>query len=62
MLGYNEIFASEGATVTINCTVNSTEGLIWEYSVFSEKLIFKKIADGKSINPHTIKRLDIHTK
>jgi hypothetical protein len=40
----NEIFASEGATVTINCTVNSTEGLIWEYSVFSEKLIFKKIA------------------
>ena len=47
----NEIFASEGSTVTINCTVNSTEGLIWEYSVFSEKLIIKKIADGKLINP-----------
>ena len=47
----NEIFASEGSTVTINCTVNSTEGLIWEYSVFSEELIIKKIADGKLINP-----------
>jgi hypothetical protein len=33
----HEIFASEGSTVTINCTVNSTEGRIWEYSVFSEK-------------------------
>jgi hypothetical protein len=30
---------------------SSSLGLIWEYSVFSEKLIFKKIADGKSINP-----------
>ena len=47
----HEIFASEGSTVTINCTVNSTEGLIWEYSFFSEKLIFNKIADGNLINP-----------
>ena len=47
----NEIFASEGSTVTINCTVNSTEGLIWEYSAFSEKLILNKIADGNSIDP-----------
>ena len=47
----HEIFASEGSTVTINCTVNSTGGLIWEYSLFSEKLIFNKIADENSINP-----------
>ena len=47
----HEILASEGSTVTINCAVNSTEGLIWEYSVFSEKLFFNKIADGNSINP-----------
>jgi hypothetical protein len=30
----HEILASEGSTVTINCTVNSTEGLIWEYLAF----------------------------
>ena len=47
----NEIFASDGSTVTIYCTVNSTERLIWQYSFFSEKLIFNKIADGNSINP-----------
>jgi hypothetical protein len=47
----HEIFASEGSTVTINCTVNSTEGLIWEYLAFSEKLIFNKIADGNAIDP-----------
>ena len=47
----NEILASEGSTVTIYCNVNSTERLLWEYSFFSEKLIFNTIADGNLINP-----------
>ena len=58
----HEIFASEGSTVTINCTVNSTEGLIWEYSFFSEKLILNKIADGNAIDPTFRNRVRYHIK
>jgi len=43
----NEILKSEGSTVTLKCPY----GLDWEFSIFSEKLIFNKIADGNSINP-----------
>jgi hypothetical protein len=43
----NEILASEGSTVTLKCHY----GLFWQFSIFSEKLNFSKIADGNLIDP-----------
>ena len=54
----NEIFASEGSTVTLKCHY----GLIWEFSIFSEKLHLSKIADGNSIDPTFRNRVRYHVK
>ena len=43
----NETLASEGSTVTLKCRC----GHGWEFSIFSEKLNFSKIADGNLIDP-----------
>ena len=54
----NEILKSEGSTVTLKCPY----GLDWEFSIFSEKLIFSKIADGNSINPTFRNSVRYHIK
>ena len=54
----NEILASEGSTVTLKCPY----GLTWEYSNFSEKLIFSKIADRNLIDPTLRKSVRYHIK
>ena len=54
----NEILASEGSTVTLKCPY----GLTWEYSIFSEKLIFSKIADRNLIDPTLRKSVRYHIK
>ena len=54
----NEILASEGSTVTLKCPYGHT----WEYSIFSEKLIFSKIADGNSIDPTFMNSVRYHIK
>ena len=54
----NEIFASEGSTVTLKCPY----GLIWEFSIFSEKLHLSKIADGNLIDPTFRNSVRYHVK
>ena len=54
----NEIFASEGSTVTLKCRY----GLVWEFSIFSEKLNFSKITDGNVIDPTFRNSVRYHIK
>jgi len=62
----NEILASEGYTVTLRCPVNSTDALIWHYSVFPETQIlglnFRKIADGNLIDLTFRNSVRLHIK
>ena len=53
-----EILASEGSTVTLKCHY----GLVWEFSIFSEKLQLSKIADGNSIDPTFRNSVKYHIK
>ena len=54
----NEILASEGSTVTLKCRY----GLVWEFSIFSEKLNFSKITDGNVIDPTFRNSVRYHIK
>jgi hypothetical protein len=54
----NEILASEGSTVTLECRY----GLVWEFSIFSEKLNFSKITDGNVIDPTFRNSVRYHIK
>ena len=54
----NEILASEGFTVTLKCP----SGIAWEFSIFSQKLEFRKIADGNSIDPTFRNSVRYHIK
>ena len=54
----NEILASEGSTVTLKCRY----GLVWEFSIFSEKLHLSKIAEGNSIDPTFRNSVRYHIK
>jgi hypothetical protein len=55
----NEILKSEGSTVTLKCP---DDGLTWEFSIFSEKLNFSKIADGNLIDPTFRNSVKYHIK
>ena len=54
----NETLASEGSTATLKCPY----GLVWEFSIFYEKLNFSNIADGNLIDPTFRNRVRYHVK